>query len=76
MQYAQELKEYQQTEAFHITSAKIHDKKIKKGNSRSQILKAFICALKKTCIMLISFSFLFFQKTVHQLLSVLAQDRL
>lgn len=32
MQYAQELKEYQQTEAYQITSAKIHDKRIKKGN--------------------------------------------
>ncbi|XP_047231051.1 SWI/SNF-related matrix-associated actin-dependent regulator of chromatin subfamily E member 1-related isoform X2 [Girardinichthys multiradiatus] len=32
MQYAQELKEYQQTEAYHITSAKIHDKKIKKDS--------------------------------------------
>lgn len=31
MQYAQELKEYQQTEAYQITSAKIHDKRIKKG---------------------------------------------
>lgn len=31
MQYAQELKEYQQTEAYQITTAKIHDKKIKKG---------------------------------------------
>lgn len=30
MQYAQELKEYQQTEAFHITNAKIQDKRIKK----------------------------------------------
>lgn len=30
MQYAQELKEYQQTEAYQITSAKIHDKRIKK----------------------------------------------
>ncbi|XP_011612976.1 SWI/SNF-related matrix-associated actin-dependent regulator of chromatin subfamily E member 1-related isoform X2 [Takifugu rubripes] len=30
MQYAQELKEYQQTEAYHITSANIHDKRIKK----------------------------------------------
>ncbi|XP_053702577.1 SWI/SNF-related matrix-associated actin-dependent regulator of chromatin subfamily E member 1-related isoform X2 [Synchiropus splendidus] len=30
VQYAQELKEYQQTEAFQITSAKIQDKKLKK----------------------------------------------
>uniref|UniRef100_A0A3Q4GZB1 High mobility group 20B n=1 Tax=Neolamprologus brichardi TaxID=32507 RepID=A0A3Q4GZB1_NEOBR len=30
MQYAQELKEYQQTEAYQITSAKIQDKRIKK----------------------------------------------
>lgn len=33
MQYAQELKEYQQTEAYQITSAKIQDKRIKKGNN-------------------------------------------
>lgn len=31
MQYAQELKEYQQTEAYQITSAKIQDKKMRKG---------------------------------------------
>ena len=31
MQYAQELKEYQQTEAYQITTAKIQDKRIKKG---------------------------------------------
>lgn len=36
MQYAQELKEYQQTEAFQISSAKIHDKKIKKGDCSCQ----------------------------------------
>lgn len=33
MQYALELKEYQQTEAYQITSAKIQDKKIKKGDN-------------------------------------------
>ena len=33
LQYAQELKEYQETEAYQITSAKINDKRIKKGNS-------------------------------------------
>ncbi len=33
MQYAQELKEYQQTEAYQITSAKIQDKRIKKGDN-------------------------------------------
>uniref|UniRef100_A0A3P8SDV1 High mobility group 20B n=1 Tax=Amphiprion percula TaxID=161767 RepID=A0A3P8SDV1_AMPPE len=33
MQYAQELKEYQQTEAYQITSAKIQDKRIKKGDT-------------------------------------------
>lgn len=32
MQYAQELKEYQQTEAYHITSAKMHDKRFKKDS--------------------------------------------
>ncbi|XP_061593686.1 SWI/SNF-related matrix-associated actin-dependent regulator of chromatin subfamily E member 1-related isoform X2 [Cololabis saira] len=30
LQYAQELKEYQETEAYQITSAKINDKRIKK----------------------------------------------
>lgn len=30
MQYAQELKEYQQTEAFHLTNAKLQDKRFKK----------------------------------------------
>ncbi|XP_027883157.1 SWI/SNF-related matrix-associated actin-dependent regulator of chromatin subfamily E member 1-related isoform X1 [Xiphophorus couchianus] len=40
MQYAQELKEYQQTEAFHITSAKIHDKKIKKEDSPSVVVSS------------------------------------
>ncbi|XP_028259553.1 SWI/SNF-related matrix-associated actin-dependent regulator of chromatin subfamily E member 1-related isoform X2 [Parambassis ranga] len=33
MQYAQELKEYQQTEAYQITSTKIQDKRIKKDSS-------------------------------------------
>lgn len=32
MQYAQELKEYQQTEAYQISSAKIQDKKMRKGD--------------------------------------------
>lgn len=36
MQYAQELKEYQQTEAYQITSAKIQDKRIKKGDNSLQ----------------------------------------
>lgn len=40
MQYAQELKEYQQTEAYQITSAKIQDKRIKRGDSRT--LRSFI----------------------------------
>nr|XP_040040270.1 SWI/SNF-related matrix-associated actin-dependent regulator of chromatin subfamily E member 1-related isoform X2 [Gasterosteus aculeatus aculeatus] len=38
MQYAQELKDYQQTEAFHITSAKIQDKRIKKEDTPSVII--------------------------------------
>lgn len=37
VQYAQELKEYQQTEAFQISSAKIHDKKIKKGDGAADL---------------------------------------
>ncbi|KAI9547698.1 High Mobility Group 20B [Dissostichus eleginoides] len=38
MQYAQELKEYQQTEAFQITTAKIQDKRIKKEDTPSVII--------------------------------------
>lgn len=38
MQYAQELKEYQQTEAFHLTNAKIQDKKLKKEDPPSAAL--------------------------------------
>lgn len=40
MQYAQELKEYQQTEAYQITTAKIHDKRIKKGDQK---VKMYMC---------------------------------
>uniref|UniRef100_A0A1A7Y2F4 High-mobility group 20B n=1 Tax=Iconisemion striatum TaxID=60296 RepID=A0A1A7Y2F4_9TELE len=40
MQYAQELKEYQQTEAFQITSTKIHDKRIKKEDTSSVIVSS------------------------------------
>ncbi|KAM9832097.1 SWI/SNF-related matrix-associated actin-dependent regulator of chromatin subfamily E member 1-related [Neosynchiropus ocellatus] len=35
VQYAQELKEYQQTEAFQITTAKLQDKKLKKEDTPS-----------------------------------------
>ncbi|XP_008336801.1 SWI/SNF-related matrix-associated actin-dependent regulator of chromatin subfamily E member 1-related [Cynoglossus semilaevis] len=38
MQYAQELKEYQQTEAYQLTSAKIQDKRIKKEDTSSVIV--------------------------------------
>ncbi|KAM7388417.1 hypothetical protein PAMP_024591 [Pampus punctatissimus] len=38
MQYAQELKEYQQTEAYQITSTKIQDKRIKKEDTPSVII--------------------------------------
>lgn len=38
MQYAQELKEYQQTEAYQITSAKIQDKRIKKEDTPSAVI--------------------------------------
>ncbi|TNN59007.1 SWI/SNF-related matrix-associated actin-dependent regulator of chromatin subfamily E member 1-related [Liparis tanakae] len=38
MQYAQELKDYQQTEAYQITSAKIQDKRIKKEDTPSVII--------------------------------------
>ncbi|XP_037530719.1 SWI/SNF-related matrix-associated actin-dependent regulator of chromatin subfamily E member 1-related [Nematolebias whitei] len=38
VQYAQELKEYRQTEAFQITSAKLHDKRIKKEDTSSVIV--------------------------------------
>ncbi|XP_056133752.1 SWI/SNF-related matrix-associated actin-dependent regulator of chromatin subfamily E member 1-related isoform X2 [Lampris incognitus] len=40
VQYARELKEYQQSEAFQITSAKIQDKKVKKEDSASVIINA------------------------------------
>uniref|UniRef100_A0A4W6CB98 High mobility group 20B n=1 Tax=Lates calcarifer TaxID=8187 RepID=A0A4W6CB98_LATCA len=40
IQYAQELKEYQQTEAYQITSAKIQDKRIKKEDTPSVIISA------------------------------------
>ncbi|XP_061744085.1 SWI/SNF-related matrix-associated actin-dependent regulator of chromatin subfamily E member 1-related [Nerophis ophidion] len=40
MQYAQELKEYHQTEAYQITSAKIQDKRIKKEDNQSVIISA------------------------------------
>lgn len=46
MQYAQELKEYQQTEAYQITSAKIQDKRIKKGNNYP-----LLTALELLCLM-------------------------
>lgn len=45
MQYAQELKEYQQTEAYQITSAKIQDKRIKKGDSRALLKSLLWCWL-------------------------------
>lgn len=40
VQYAQELKEYQKSEAFHITNAKIQDKRIKKEEVTSVIINA------------------------------------
>ncbi|KAG5851352.1 hypothetical protein ANANG_G00092340 [Anguilla anguilla] len=39
-QYARELKEYQQSEAFQITSAKIQDKKVKREELTSVIINA------------------------------------
>ena len=44
MQYAQELKEYQQTEAYQITSAKIQDKRIKKGDNLCDICHVGHCS--------------------------------
>ncbi|KAJ0032330.1 hypothetical protein NQD34_002411 [Periophthalmus magnuspinnatus] len=41
MQYAQELKEYQQTEAFHLTNAKIQDKRVKKGRLAPELPSRF-----------------------------------
>ncbi|CAL8349124.1 unnamed protein product [Gadus morhua 'NCC'] len=38
VQYARDLKEYQQTEAYQITSAKIQDKKVKKEDPPSVII--------------------------------------
>lgn len=40
VQYAQELKEYQQTEAFHLTNAKIQDKRLKKEDPPSASVSA------------------------------------
>ncbi|KAK2869146.1 hypothetical protein Q7C36_001017 [Tachysurus vachellii] len=40
VQYARELKEYQKSEAFQITSAKIQDKRIKKEELTSVIINA------------------------------------
>lgn len=39
-QYARELKEYQQSEAYQITSAKIQDKKVKREELASVIINA------------------------------------
>ncbi|XP_076009691.1 SWI/SNF-related matrix-associated actin-dependent regulator of chromatin subfamily E member 1-related isoform X2 [Genypterus blacodes] len=47
MQYAQELKEYQQTEAFQITSAKIQDKRIKKDSPSVIISTNAVSSLPK-----------------------------
>lgn len=43
MQYAQDLKEYQQTEAYQITTAKIQDKRIKKGDHWALLMKYISC---------------------------------
>ncbi|XP_021454637.1 SWI/SNF-related matrix-associated actin-dependent regulator of chromatin subfamily E member 1-related isoform X1 [Oncorhynchus mykiss] len=40
LQYARELREYQQSEAYQITSAKIQDKKVKREESPSVIINA------------------------------------
>ncbi|XP_010869953.1 SWI/SNF-related matrix-associated actin-dependent regulator of chromatin subfamily E member 1-related isoform X1 [Esox lucius] len=40
LQYARELKEYQQSEAYQITSAKIQDKKVKREEAPSVIINA------------------------------------
>ncbi|XP_062308614.1 SWI/SNF-related matrix-associated actin-dependent regulator of chromatin subfamily E member 1-related isoform X2 [Osmerus eperlanus] len=40
VQYARELKEYQQSEAYQITTAKIQDKKVKREESPSVIINA------------------------------------
>ncbi|XP_028856920.1 SWI/SNF-related matrix-associated actin-dependent regulator of chromatin subfamily E member 1-related isoform X2 [Denticeps clupeoides] len=40
LQYARELREYQQSEAYQITSAKVQDKKIKKEELTSVIINA------------------------------------
>lgn len=45
MQYAQDLKEYQQTEAYQITSAKIQDKRIKKGDNWALLMWYMFCWL-------------------------------
>ncbi|KAL1023013.1 hypothetical protein UPYG_G00035390 [Umbra pygmaea] len=40
LQYARELREYQQSESYQITSAKIQDKKVKREESPSVIINA------------------------------------
>lgn len=40
VQYARELREYQKSEAYQITSAKIQDKRIKKGQNKQLVFNA------------------------------------
>lgn len=54
LQYAQELKEYQETEAYQITSAKINDKRIKKGDSWPHVNYVYILLIY--CIFISYFS--------------------
>ena len=42
VQYAKELKEYQQSEAYQITTAKIQDKKVKRGEACSSHTHLYI----------------------------------
>lgn len=51
MQYAQELKEYQQTEAYQITSAKIQDKRIKKGDNRAAVI--YVMLVTHACVVFV-----------------------
>lgn len=60
VQYAQELKEYQQTEAFQITSAKIHDKRIKKGEGRTLFFAYSWCPVSYNM-----YVFFFFRRCQH-----------
>lgn len=73
MQYARELREYQKSEAYQITSAKIQDKKIKKGQNYSFVFKApfsgWICIYDEVY-------FLLYKPYDHSLSNIILMDPL